>query len=121
MNRRNQHKEPIEGMKVWLLLGYLKLHFYDEIRTVRRFPQAPHPPPVDTFFTVRLTKNIIEHKRCRIRFYNGLYACLIFVFMNNKRAINVFLIFEFFVFLFSNIAILAYFDPNLLFLSLKFL
>ena len=41
--------------------------------------------------------------------------------MNNKRAIYESSIFEFFIFLFSNIAILAYFDPKLPFLSLKLL
>ena len=38
--------------------------------------------------------------------------------MNNKRTIYEFFIFKF---LFSNIAILAYFDPKLPFLSLKLL
>ena len=135
MNRRNQHKEPIEGIKVWLLLGYpsnilgypsnilgypSKYWNYTSKTKLERFADSPRPPPppVDNFFTIRLTKNIIEHKICRIRFYNGLDACLISVFMNNKRAIYVFLIFEFFVFLFLNIAILAYFDPKLPFLSL---
>ena len=37
--------EPIEGIKVWLFLGYpsniVKLHFQDEIRMVPPFPQAP--------------------------------------------------------------------------------
>ena len=41
--------------------------------------------------------------------------------MNNKRAIYKFRIFEIFIFLFSNLEILAYFDPKLQFLSLKFL
>ena len=36
----------------------MKFHLQDEIRTGR---------PVDNFFT-HLTKNIIEHKRCKIRF-----------------------------------------------------
>ena len=40
--------------------------------------------------------------------------------MNNKCAIYEFQIFEF-SFFFSNIAILAYFDPKLPFLSLKLL
>ena len=40
--------------------------------------------------------------------------------MNNKCAIYKFWIFEFSI-LFSNVAILAYFDPNLPFLSLKLL
>ena len=34
-----------------------KLHFQEEIWTV---PTGP-PPPVDNFFTLHLTKNIIEH------------------------------------------------------------
>ena len=29
------------------------------------FPPAPSPP-VDNFFILHLTKNIVEHKRCRI-------------------------------------------------------
>ena len=81
----------------------------------------PFPPPVDNFFNINLTKNIIEHKRCRIRFQNGLYTYLISIVMNNKHAIYKFSIFEFSIFLFSNIAILAYFDPKYPFLSLKFL
>ena len=39
--------------------------------------------------------------------------------MNNKRGIYDFGIFEFSIFLFLNIAILAYFDPKKQFLSLK--
>ena len=46
-----------------------------------------------------------------------MYTFLISVFMNNNLQIFDF---EFFIFLFSNIAILAYFDANLPFLSLKF-
>ena len=42
---------------------------------------------------------------------NGLYACLISVFMDNHE-IYKFWIFEFFIFLFSKSAILAYFDPK---------
>ena len=46
---------------------------------------------------------------------------VISVFIDNKPTIYEFLIFEFFIFLFSNIAILAYFDPKLPLLSLKLL
>ena len=41
--------------------------------------------------------------------------------MNNKRAIYKFRIFEYFIFLFSNLAIFSYFDQKYQFLSLKFL
>ena len=93
MNRRNQHKEPIEGIKVWLLLGYpSKFWNYTPKTKLGRFPQDL---PVDNFFNLHLTKNIIEHKRCRIRFYYALYTCLISDFMNNKRAIYIFWIFKY--------------------------
>ena len=114
---------------MWLLLGYpsnilgyrSKYWNYTSKTKLGRFPHSPgSSPPVDNFFTLRLTKNIIEHERCRIRFYNGFYTCLISVLINNKCAIYIFKIFEFGIFLFSNIAILAYIDPKLPFLSLKF-
>ena len=41
--------------------------------------------------------------------------------MNNKRAMYKFHFFEFSIYLFLKIALLAYFDPKLQFLSLKFL
>ena len=70
-------------MKVRLLIGYpsnilgypsnilgykSKYRNYTSKEQFGRFPHSPSsPPPVDSFFT-HLTKKIIEHKRCRIRF-----------------------------------------------------
>ena len=109
-------------MKVRLLLGYpSKYRNYTSKKQFGQFPHSPRLPPVDNFFTLHLTTFFIEDKRCRIRLWNGLYTCLISVFINNKRAIYEFWIFELWIFLFSNIAILAPFDPKLPFLSLKFL
>ena len=45
---------------------YLEFHFKEEIRKVPIFPHDPPPTPVDNFFNIHLTKNIIEYKRCRI-------------------------------------------------------
>ena len=53
--------------------------------------------PVGNFFNIHPTKIIIEYKRCRIQFENGLYTYLISIFINNKRAIYKFKILEFFI------------------------
>ena len=98
----------------WISKEILKLHFQDKIWMVPPFPSGP--PPVDNFFTLHLTKNIIEHKRCRIRFQNGLYACLISAFTNNKHAMYEFWIFDFF---FQKWVILAYFDLKLPFFFIE--
>ena len=84
------HQEPIEGIKVWILLGYpcnvlgypSKYCNYTSKSKLGRFSHSPKPPhpSVDNFFNSDLTKNILEDKRCSIRFYNGLYTCLISVF-----------------------------------------
>ena len=72
VTRRNQHKEPIEGIKVWLLLrypsnilGYPSKYWNYTSKT--KLGWFPHSPPVNNFFNIHPTKNIIEHKRCRIR------------------------------------------------------
>ena len=115
------HQEPIEGIKVRLLLRYpsnileypTKYQNFTSKKQFGWFPHFPRPPPVDNFFTLHLSKNIIEHKRCRIRFRMGcinLYSCLISVFMNNKRAIYKFCIFwilNFFIFKISDIGLLS--------------
>ena len=73
-------------------------------------PPFPHAPTsVYNFFTLDLTKKIIESKRCRIEFQIRLYTCIISVFMKNKRAI-----YEFFIFQFSIVFIFKYSDIDLL-------
>ena len=37
-------------------------------RNLYASPIPPGPSPLDNFFNSHLTKNISEHKRCRIRF-----------------------------------------------------
>ena len=95
------------SIKVWLLLGYPSniLGYpskYWNYTSHTKFGQFPHSPPVDNLFTLHLTKNIIEHKRCIILFQNGLYTCLISVFFNNKRAMYKFCFSEFLIFFFKN-------------------
>ena len=77
MNRKRLHIEPIEGIKVWLLVGYLsnilgyrsKYWNYTSKTKLGRVPHSPQAPPtVDNVFTLHLTKNIIEHKWCIIWF-----------------------------------------------------
>ena len=68
------HQEPIECIKVWTLLGYpsntpgYPSNYFNYISKIRlgQFPHFSWTPPVDNFFNIHLTKNIIEHKRCRI-------------------------------------------------------
>ena len=73
-----------------------------------------------TFLPFISQKILLNIKDVELDFRMGCILVL-FIFMNNKRAIYKFWISEFSSFLFSNIAILAYFDPKLPFLSLKFL
>ena len=109
---------------MWLLLGYpsnilwypSKYWNYFSKMKLGWFTHSPQSLPVDIFLNIHLTKNIIEHKRCRIWFLDGLYTCLISVFLNDKYTI-----YKFFIFCFSKLAILAYFDPKLLFFSLELL
>ena len=69
------HQEPIEDIKVWILLGYpsnilgdpSKYCNYTSKKKLGWFPHSPRPPPpVYNFFNIHLTKIIIEHKRYRI-------------------------------------------------------
>ena len=76
------------------------------------FPPTPLPPPVDNFFNIHLTKNIINIEDVEFDFIMGCVLVLFPFFMNSKREIYIFRIFEFLIFLFSNIAILDYFDPK---------
>ena len=70
------HQEPTEGKKVWILLGYVfnilgypsKYCNYTSKKKLGRFPHSPGPCSVDNFFTLNVRKNIIEHKKCRVRF-----------------------------------------------------
>ena len=86
------------------MLGYPNK--YCNYTSKKKLGGFPHSPPVDNFLNVYLTKNVIEHKIYRIRFWNGLYTGLISVFMNNKRAIYKFWIFEFSIFVISDIGLL---------------
>ena len=79
---------------------------------LERVHNSPQAPPSRLLFYPLSDKNIIEHKSCRIRFYNGLYTSRISVFMNNKSEMYKFGIFEFSIILFSKLAILPYFDPK---------
>ena len=56
------HQEPIEGIPVWILLGCPS-----NILSSQTLPPG-FPLPVGNFFNIHLTKIIMEHKRCRIRF-----------------------------------------------------
>ena len=68
------HQEPIEGIKLWILLGYpsnilgypSKYCNYISKKKLGWFPHFPWPPTADNFFNIHLTKNIIEHKTCQI-------------------------------------------------------
>ena len=64
------HQEPIEGIKVCILLGYPCniLGYpskYSNYTSKKKFGHFPHSPchPQWIFFNGHLTKNIIEHKR----------------------------------------------------------
>ena len=64
MNRRNQHKEPIEGVKVWLLLGFPSniLGYpskYQNHTYKNRFGQFPHSPPQWITFLPFISQNIL--------------------------------------------------------------
>ena len=99
-------QEPIEGIKVWILLGYPsnilgypgKYCNYISNKKLGRFPHSP-PPPVDNFLNIHLMKNIIEHKRCGICFRMG-HILVLFTQCTNLG------IFIFFIFKISDIGIL---------------
>ena len=76
----------------------LKLHFQDELG------QFPHSPwPVDNFFTLHLTSNIVKPKDVEFNFRIGCILVL-FLFL---WIINVqFMIFEFFIFKYNDIGLL---------------
>ena len=130
MNEQKEptNKEPIEGIKVWLLLlyssnilGYPSKYWnYISKKKLGQFLHSPWPPQWITFLPFISQKILLNIKDVEFDFRMGVYTCLISVFINNKHAIYKFRIFEFSIF-FSNIAILDYFDLKLPFLSLKFL
>ena len=97
----------------------MKLHFHDEIWTVLPFP--PGPPQWITFLPFISQKILLNIKDVVFDFRMDCILVLFSFFMNNKRVVYKFWIFEFFSFCFSKLAILAYFDPKLQILSLKFL
>ena len=112
------HKELIEGIKAWILLGYpsnmlgypSKYCNYTSIKTLGQFPHSPTRPRVCNFFNTHLTKNIIQNIK-DVEF-DFRMSCLLVLFMF-LRIINVqfsnLLIFVFLIFIFSKLAILAYF------------
>ena len=96
-NRRHK-SEVIVGYSS-NILGYTnKYQNYTSKEQFLQLPYSSSPPQWITFLPFISQKNIIEHKRCRTRFYNGLYTCLISVFMNNKQTIYKFCSFEFSIF-----------------------
>ena len=126
MNRMNQHKEPIEGITVWLLIGYpsnilgylSKYWKYTSKTKLGRFPISPGPPPQWITFLPISQKKLLNINDVEFDFRMGCTLVLFpFLWIINMQ----FTYFGFLNFLFSNIAILAYFDPKLTFLSLKFL
>ena len=57
----------------------LQLHFQEEIRTAPPFP--PANPQGDNFFNIRLTKNIIEHKKDVAFDFRIRYILVLFPFL----------------------------------------
>ena len=123
------HKEPIEGIKVRLLLGYpskiygypSKYRNYTSKIQFGLFPHSPrHPPQLITFLPFVSQKILLNTKDVEFDFRLGCILVLfLFLWIINVQFTNE--IFEFWIFLFSNIVILSYFDLKLLFLSLKLL
>ena len=75
MNRRKQHtKNQQKAYKCGYFLDIQIIYLDIQVNTEITLPRCnydsslitPGPPPVDNFFTLHLTKNIIEHKRCSI-------------------------------------------------------
>ena len=62
------HQEPIEGIKVWILLGYLSNILLYPSKYCNYTSKNKFHPFMDNFYNSLLTKNIIEHKRCKIQF-----------------------------------------------------
>ena len=64
MKINNYTYEPIEGIKVWILLGYpsnilgfpSKYCNYTSKKKLGWFPHSPRPPEVDNFFNINLIK-----------------------------------------------------------------
>ena len=114
------HQEPIEGLKVWILLGYpsnilgyqSKYCNYTSKKKLGRFPHSPRPPAMGNFFTLPLKKNISDIKDAIFDFRMGCILVL-FLFL---RIIHKFRIFEIWIFLSSKLAILAYFDQKSIFI-----
>ena len=64
------YHEPIEGIKVWILLVYPSNilgypNKYCNYTSKKKLGQFPHSPQMDDFFNIHLMKNIIDNKRCR--------------------------------------------------------
>ena len=109
------HQEPIEGMKLWILLGYpTKYCNYTSKKKLGRFPPFPlPPPPVDNFFNIHLTKNIVKIlfniKDLGFVFRMGSILVLFpFLWIINVQFTN----YGFLNFWFSKLEKSAYFDPK---------
>ena len=86
------HQEPIEGIKLWILLGYpsnilgyqSRYCNYFSKRKLGRFPHSPwSTPPVDNFFNIHLTKNIMNIQDVEFDFRMGCIPILFPFFTNN--------------------------------------
>ena len=105
------HQEPIEGIKVRLLLWYpsnifeypSKYRNYASKKKFGRFPQSPRPPlQCITFLLLMSQKILLNIKDVEFDFRMG---CIL-VFFLFLSIINVqFTNFGFWIFLFSNIAV----------------
>ena len=115
---------------MWLLLGYLsyilgypsKYWNYTSKTKIGWVPYSPQAlPQWITFLPFISQKILLNIKDVEFGFRTG---CILVLFLHlwiiNVQFTNLGIL-NFWIFLFSNIAILAYFDPKLIFLSLKFL
>ena len=69
--KKTTHQEPIESIKVWIVLGYPSnilgcISNYCNYTSKKKLGFIQPSPKVDNFFNIRHTKTMIEHKRCRI-------------------------------------------------------
>ena len=104
------HQEPIEGIKVWILLGYPRNILDIQVNTVIALPRGnydsfPIPPQWITFLIFIPQKILLDIKDVEFDFRLGCIFVLFPFFMNNKCAI-----YKFLMFCFSKLAKSAYFD-----------
>ena len=107
------HQEPIEGIKVWILLGYPRNILDIQVNTVITLPRGnydsfPTPPPQWITFLIFIPQKILLNiKDVEFDFRLGCILVLFPFFMNNKCAI-----YKNFIFCFSKLAKSAYFDDK---------